>query len=282
MIGPNGKGLCCCGQRQEPIAKQDARRAWSNFLGCFATGFSAIQLLILVLLLIFNGGFAPMALNPMLGPHAYMLDDFGAKNASRMVHHHEWWRLMSPMLLHSGVLHLLGNVMVQLRLGVLLEIQWGHHLWLQVYMFSGLYASLASCCLLPNVLGVGPSGGICGLIGADIVFFLCTWSQTMPQDIEERNSQLGSLCFAVVLTLLVSLLPMVDFAAHAGGFVSGGLLGAMLFAERLQEAPVIAKVTQVTSTVLLLALFGATAAYLLFFVKPDSSLLIICRPPHCK
>lgn len=268
-------------QERQPIAKRDVRRAWKRFIVSFATLFSSIQLLAFVVVLVLGEGFASPRVNPMLGPHAYILNDLGAKNAARILEYGEWWRLLSPMFLHGGIIHLLANLAVQLRLGVLLEVLWGHGVWLQVYFASGMYSSLASCCLLPDALGVGSSGGICGLIGAGITFLLCTWGQTLPRDVTERNVQLASLTFTVLLTLAMSSLPMVDLAAHAGGFLSGGLLGVALFADRLQGMPCIRRMTQVTGAVLFLALFGLSGIYLVFVVKPDPKLLRVCKPSGC-
>ena len=38
---------------------------------------------------------------------------FGAKEAGLIVEHHQWWRLVSAVMLHAGLLHILSNVFIQ-------------------------------------------------------------------------------------------------------------------------------------------------------------------------
>lgn len=84
-----------------------------------------------------------------------MLNTLGAKNAALIVYRHEWWRLLTPMLLHAGLIHLAVNVLIQLRVGVMLELEWGLKRYAAIYVTSGLTSSLLSCLALPDTLGVG-------------------------------------------------------------------------------------------------------------------------------
>lgn len=79
----------------------------------------------------------------------------GAKNAALIVYRYEYWRLLTPMLLHAGFIHLAVNVLIQLRVGVMLELEWGLARYASVYATSGVTSSLLSCVALPDTLGVG-------------------------------------------------------------------------------------------------------------------------------
>jgi len=59
------------------------------------------------------------------------------------------------MLLHAGFIHLAVNVLIQLRVGVMLELDWGFKRFSVIYLVSGLTSSLLSCLALPDTLGVG-------------------------------------------------------------------------------------------------------------------------------
>lgn len=59
------------------------------------------------------------------------------------------------MLLHAGFIHLAVNVLIQLRVGVMLEFDWGFKRFSVIYFVSGLTSSLLSCLALPDTLGVG-------------------------------------------------------------------------------------------------------------------------------
>jgi len=282
VVGCRGQPLLCCGQHQEAVPSRDARRSWRRCFLSFSVLISVAQIAVFACVVALGGGFVDSGLNPMLGPHPHVFDPVGAKNAARMLELNEWWRLLSPMMLHSGVVHLAANILVQLRFGLLLEVLWGHSLWLGVYFVSGVYSSLASCIFLPDAMSVGSSGGICGLVGADIVFILLTWGQTLPHDILDRNLQLVSLAGTAVMTGALSFLPMVDFAAHAGGFVAGGLVALVVFSDRLQDwSPLSRHVVQDIGIALLIALFVASSAFFVLQVEPTSDLLDLCQPPEC-
>ena len=67
---------------------------------------------------------APLSLNPMVGPCSDALDHCGGKNAHELINEEEHYRLLTPTLLHAGVLHLFGNVAAQLDQGAFYEKEW--------------------------------------------------------------------------------------------------------------------------------------------------------------
>lgn len=223
------------------------------------------------------GGFVKAG---MWGAHPYFLDRWGAKNTARILYEGEWWRLLTPLFLHSGLGHLFANLLVQVRLGVSLELLWGRWKWLPIYVLSGIYAALASCVCLPDTLSVGCSGAICGLLGAEIVYIMVNWRQTEQKDILERNIQICTFLIAVAVTAGISFLPMVDFAAHAGGFSTGVLMACILFADCL-EAPAAKERLRAGACSLLVIMFTITIFFLVWRVAPDKQLLNICRPEEC-
>ena len=84
-----------------------------------------------------DDGYAPKSENPMYGPSAYTLVRYGAKVAVLIKYEHEWWRLVSPIFLHAGVIHIISNVGIQLRVGGYLELVFGRASWLFIYFSSG-------------------------------------------------------------------------------------------------------------------------------------------------
>lgn len=279
LVGCGGSKRCC-GRGLAHMAFADARRAWWRFLCSASALLSTAQVTMFFCSVAVGGGFAEIEVNPMLGAHAHTLNMLGAKNAARILYFGEWWRLVSPMFLHGGLIHIGMNLSVQLHVGVRLEVLWGHSAWICIYVVSGVYSNLISCTLLPNSLSVGSSGALCGLIGAWVMFSLFTWRQTLPRDIVERNITFVSLIINVVAIALVSFFPMVDFASHAGGLLAGSLMGACFFAGRLQDRAVrtCAIATSITATALVG--FGSTA-FFVFHVEPSRGLLDLCSPSEC-
>ena len=105
----------------------------------------------------------------MVGPYPDALNYWGGKNAYYILYDQEYWRLVSPIMLHAGVFHLICNVSVQLDTGAFWEREWGSVVWLIVYLVSAIWGSILSVIVIPNSVGVGSSGSVCGLFGAKMV-----------------------------------------------------------------------------------------------------------------
>jgi hypothetical protein len=58
-------------------------------------------------------GYAPRPVNPLIGPDAQALINFGAKEAGLIVKRGEWWRCITAIFLHAGILHILSNGAIQ-------------------------------------------------------------------------------------------------------------------------------------------------------------------------
>jgi len=256
------------------------RRIWKRYLLSWSFILGALQLAIMLLAIALNDGLMPLEQNPMLGPHYHLFDHMGAKNAARIKYQGQWWRLLSPIMLHAGFLHLVGNLSVQLRTGAMLEYCFGHTEWLLIYAVSGAYGVLAGCVFAPKSLGVGSSGGLCGLFSAWFFFILITWNQTSPVDVKLRNAQMVSVGISVLVIAGLSFLPMMDFAAHFGGLAMGAALAMAIFAGRLQHRRW-RLVTRVCGIFFSGVLPGFTFYWFMAKISPPESLLRVCLPPEC-
>ena len=135
---------------------------------------SMIQIGLVIISLCFRD-FAPYEINIGLGPWVDTLDLMGAKNGAKIVRNREVWRLLVAIMLHNGLLHLATNLLMQLRLGVLAEITWGTRRFLPLYVCAGVMGSLFSTVVMPNAIGVGASGALCGVLGAWVTFLALHW-----------------------------------------------------------------------------------------------------------
>ncbi|GMH78030.1 hypothetical protein TL16_g07634, partial [Triparma laevis f. inornata] len=167
---------------------------------------------------------APIKINPMLGPYPTTMDAWGAKNAYKMVEDGEWGRLITPIFLHAGIIHLLSNIVIQLDQVKQYEYEWGSPLLLVIYLLTGIFGNLLSSVFKPGVLGVGASGAIMGILGARIGEGLVKY-----YDRDGGIVDLTDTICAVVIVMGLSFVPFVDWPAHLGGAVSGLFLGIILF-----------------------------------------------------
>jgi rhomboid protease GluP len=144
----------------------------------------------------------------------------GAK-VSALITDGEYWRLVTAMFLHVGIMHLFFNGYALLAIGTELERLFGPMRFTVIYMLSGLLGNLASYAFSPN-LAAGASGAIFGLIGALAAFFtlhrerLGAWGR----------ARLANIAFLIAINLFFGFTqPGIDNLAHLGGLLGGLGLG---------------------------------------------------------
>ena len=126
----------------------------------------------------------------------------------------EWWRVLTVVLTHASWIHLGMNMLVFFQLGNIVENFYGRARYAFILLASALAASFLTLWLDPvNQPSVGASGMIFGLFGVMLIT-----GKRMGVDYRQV---LGLL----VLNIVFSFVPGVDWHAHAGGFI-GGLLAA--------------------------------------------------------
>jgi len=70
----------------------------------------------------------------------------------------EWWRLVSAMFLHAGILHIALNCLFLRQIGNLVERLMGSFAFLTIYLVTGVTGAMASLMAHPRSIGVGASG----------------------------------------------------------------------------------------------------------------------------
>lgn len=132
----------------------------------------------------------------------------------------QWWRLLSSVFLHGGLLHLLFNMIVLANIGIFLEPLLGRGSFAIVYLATGLLASTASLFFNFGVVSVGASGAIFGMYG----FFLALLTTNLFKP-EFRSMFLRNTLGFVAINIAIGFFGPIDNAAHIGGLLSGFLLG---------------------------------------------------------
>src|SRR3984885_2257809 len=134
------------------------------------------------------------------------------------------WRHVTYMILHGGLMHIAFNMWCLWELGALCESLYGRWTYAAIYLLTGVAGGVASVGWNPGVLSVGASGAIFGLAGALIASFYLGEFSLANVAIE---GTLRSLLFFVGFNVLFGfMISGVDNACHAGGLVSGLIVGA--------------------------------------------------------
>jgi membrane associated rhomboid family serine protease len=157
----------------------------------------------------------------MTGPAPARLVDLGGAFPP-LIANGEWWRLLSPMLLHIGLLHLALNMYALYLFGPQVERDFGKLALIAIYLVTGFAGNVAEYAFGPVIsVGAGASGAIFGLLGAFLAYYY-----------RRRHTAVGRFNVQWVWQLLI-LNAILSFAisgigylAHLGGFVAGVALGA--------------------------------------------------------
>jgi membrane associated rhomboid family serine protease len=149
------------------------------------------------------------------------------------------YSLLTSMFVHGGWGHIIGNMMFLWVFGDNIEDAFGHLGYLVFYLGTGLAASAAHILLDPasTIPSVGASGAISGVLGAYLIFFggnaihvligffitvVPAWLMIGLWAVQQFISTYGS----IVATEQTQ--GGVAYAAHAGGFLAGLFLAALI------------------------------------------------------
>jgi rhomboid protease GluP len=137
----------------------------------------------------------------------------------------DYWRLVMPIFLHGGWVHILGNNFALYILGPFMERVYGYGRYVTIYVASGMAGALLSMEVSKNV-SVGASGAILGLAGAMLVAGYFHRDAIPPR--WDRAFGMGVLPF-IALTLALGLwVHRIDNWGHLGGLAAGALLAFVL------------------------------------------------------
>jgi len=247
--------------------------------GWLSLGFSMVQTIVLIVMMI-QCTIAPFQINPMIGPPPDALDYWGGKNAYKILNDNEEWRLVTPIFLHAGIIHLFCNVSVQIDVGQFFEREWGSGIWLFIYLMSGIGSSIFSVCMMPNNVSVGSSGAVMGLFGGKLGEIFCRGCESKKTTQgrighEVRREQLGAVLCSVSVVMAFSFVPFVDWAAHLGGLVAGFVASFLCFAPQI-KTKCYAIFWFFVGLVMNAAMYIITIGYMLNQVEPIDDLEDVC------
>jgi rhomboid protease GluP len=148
----------------------------------------------------------------------------GASYPPAIFYGNEYWRLVTAMFLHGGLLHIGFNMMALLQFGPALEEVYGSPRFLFVYTVTGAFGFLISA--LTVHFSLGASGALLGIMGAILAITTKRGGAYMQ---ELRTRLVSSLVILFVIGLWGGM--RIDNWAHGGGLAAGFLLGK-IFTDR--------------------------------------------------
>jgi rhomboid protease GluP len=138
----------------------------------------------------------------------------------------EWWRIITAVFVHVGIIHLALNTYALFMAGMFLEPIIGRTRFIAAYLATGILASLVSLWWYNGeIISAGASGAVFGLYG---VFLALLTTSIIPLSI--RTTLLSSIGVFIFYNIINGAgQEGVDNAAHIGGLTSGLLIGYCYF-----------------------------------------------------
>jgi rhomboid protease GluP len=173
-----------------------------------------------------GGGGGLSILGSMSGLATYRL---GASFGPAIFGLHEWYRLITAMFLHGGLIHIGVNMMSLMQLGPALEELYGSARYLFLYVLTGAFGFLVSAAT--GHFSLGASGALMGIVGA----MLAVTSKRGGSYMHDLRSRLIT---SVVILFAIGFFPgiRIDNWAHGAGLAAGFVLGK-IFPDRQPMNP---------------------------------------------
>ena len=231
----------------------------------------------------------------LISPTTGQLMHWGANNAGSVLVQGQWWRIITAMFVHVGILHLVTNMWCLWNLGLLAEPLLGSAGVVEAYILTGAAGNLLSTFVNwwwnysdwtryhtewpshhalgevfdPTIVfpaGAGASGAVFGIAGALIVLLKSNRLPVPPLELRGlRRSVIYFAAINLVLGLSISFGTMVahyglsiDNMAHLGGFTCGLIFAAPLVPRLGSPRPVFEERLRIAVAMVvgILVLFG--------------------------
>ncbi|KAF8807315.1 rhomboid-domain-containing protein [Phlegmacium glaucopus] len=200
MLGPSSSALINLGARFPPCMKLVDQIPPSTLLGCMNNTANPPTSICTVEDLCGFGGFHNKAPN-------------------------QWFRFITAIFLHAGIVHILLNMLAQLIISAQVEREMGSAGFLLTYFAAGIFGNvLGGNFSLVGVPSIGASGAIFGTAAVAWVDLIAHWKyQYQPV------KRLIFMTIELIIGIAIGYIPFVDNFAHIGGFVMGLLVGTVLY-----------------------------------------------------
>ncbi len=134
----------------------------------------------------------------------------------------QWYRIISSAFTHENIMHIMVNMYSLYNLGTVLEQMLGSNLFTIVYFLIGITGGFVSYLIhkkfQPNVLAVGASGILCGLLG---VYVVIAYQFT-------GINAIMSVASSMIILVLMVFSKHIDSIGHFSGLGCGIGIGILI------------------------------------------------------
>jgi membrane associated rhomboid family serine protease len=185
----------------------------------------------------------------------------------------EWWRLVTSMFVHPGMLQLLVNVGGLVSIGFILERLVGRLAFAAVYVAAGVLASLVSLSIHPMAVSAGASGAIFGLYG--LLLASSIWAMLHRSSVTIPLMAVKRLAPAAVVFILYNVAnDGLGSAAKLTGLVAGFVYGLALTTRVNVGKPPARHLAAAMAATLAIAVASAVALHGITDVRPEMARVV--------
>jgi len=162
-----------------------------------------------------------------------VLHRLGALDSNSVLFQHEYWRLVTSLFLHYGVVHLLFNLLALYVLGPDLERAIGTFRFSFCYLAAGLGSTAGVVALtylrvIQQGDVVGASGAVMGIVGAWAGFLL------RHQHVPRAKQRLLNILVIIAIQIAFDIsTPQVSMPAHLCGLITGFIVGIVIAPKKM-------------------------------------------------
>src|SRR5947209_7723694 len=138
----------------------------------------------------------------------------------------QWWRFVTPIFIHIGLLHLFFNSYALWIVGPQVEKLYGGARFVILYVLTGVAGVYGSYSYHPDTISAGASGAIFGLFGVLLVFGIRHRDAIPP--FFKRSVGTGVLPVIVINLIIGFTIPAIDNSAHISGLLAGAALASVV------------------------------------------------------
>lgn len=179
----------------------------------------------------------------------------------------EWWRLVTAMFVHTGLLHTLANVVGFVQVGLLAERLFGRVAIANVYVSAGLVAGVVNLLLYPVSVSAGGSASIFAVYGLFAAALMS--GVAFPSDLSIPPTTLLKLAPGAVFFLLYSLGAGFAGPAEMTGLIIGLVYGCVLIRDLSIQTPPLRRVAITSGVVVLMTIAACIPQRGLSDVRPE-------------
>ena len=283
LIDRNASVCPLCGSAVRPARARGSSNSESNrILGIIPIPGTATAILFAVNIAMFGitwylsqvaaSNEAGSAFSLNIDPNVVL--SLGAKRGFEVLYRGQWWRLVTAMFLHLGLLHIFMNMWCLIDLGPMVESLFTKTKFIVLYLVTGVFGFLLSTVMSPGNPRIGDPGGmsagasspILGLIGILI-------------GVSFHHGGMGRIYRSqlwrwVIYILALGIIFPFDNWAHIGGVVSGLALGYLV----PEGEPETRRAELLWSSLSILSVLIIAGSFALMALNLNPGLKLICRP----